>query len=207
VSSSNYRVRRATLDDIGQLTAIWQSMRYPVEDLARRVTEFQIAEDAEGRVLGGVAMQILEKQGLIHSEAYDDFSHAEAVRPLLWERLNSLASNHGLLRIWTREEAPFWSRCGLNKPEPEALAKMPAPWRNGDAPWLTLKLRDNVEALLSADHEFAMFMQAEKQRTARTMQQAKLLKMIATLIAIAILVVAAVGIFMLIRRNPQILPH
>src|ERR1017187_926557 len=98
VSSSNYRVRRATLDDIRQLTALWQSMQFPVEDLARRVTEFQVAEGAEGEVRGAVGLQIAERQGLVHSEAFSDFALADHLRPLLWDRLLAVATNHGLLR-------------------------------------------------------------------------------------------------------------
>jgi hypothetical protein len=207
VTSANYRVRRATLDDIAQLTAIWQSMRFPAEELARRVTEFQVGEDAEGRLLGAIGLQISEKQGLIHSEAFDDFAHAEQLRPLIWDRLNAVATNHGLLRLWTREEAPFWNRCGLGKAEGDLLEKLPKAWRGPATGWLTVKLRDNVEAVLSADKEFAMFMQSEKQRTQRTLQQAKFFKFLATLIAFAVLAIAAAGIIMMIRRNPQIIPH
>jgi hypothetical protein len=207
VNPSNYRVRRATLDDISQLTAVWQSMNFPVEDLAKRITEFQVGEDAEGRLLGAIGLQMSEKQGLIHSEAFDDFAHAEALRPLIWERLNAVATNHGLLRLWTREQAPFWSRCGLTAPGADTLEKLPKIWKGPTTGWLTLKLRDDVEALLSADQEFALFMQSEKQRTQRTLQQAKVLKMLATLIALAVLVIAAAGIIMMIRRNPHLIPH
>src|ERR1017187_6948634 len=93
VSSSKYRVRRATLDDIGQLTAIWESMQYPTQELARRVTEFQVAEDVNGTVLGAVGLQINERQGLIHSEAFGDFALAEPLRQLLWDRVNAVATN------------------------------------------------------------------------------------------------------------------
>ena len=37
MTASNYRVRRATLDDIDQLTAIWKAMSFPGEDLAKRI--------------------------------------------------------------------------------------------------------------------------------------------------------------------------
>src|ERR1017187_10738207 len=74
VSSSKYRVRRATLDDIGQLTALWDSMQYPTQDLARRVTEFQVAEGPDGAMLGALGLQIAERQGRVHSEAFGDFA-------------------------------------------------------------------------------------------------------------------------------------
>jgi hypothetical protein len=205
VNPSTYRVRRATLDDITQLTDLWESMGYPVEDLARRVTEFQVGEDNQGRLLGAIGFQIAERQGLVHSEAFGDFAHAEHLRPLLWGRLQSLATSHGLLRIWTREQAPFWSHCGLTNPGAEALEKLPAVWRGPTSRWLTLKLKEDIDAVMSLDKEFALFMRSEKQRTQRTLRHAKALKAIATLIAFIVLIFVIVGAVMLIRRNPELL--
>ena len=205
VSSSKYRVRRATLDDIGQLTALWESMQYPTQELAKRVTEFQVAEDADGTVLGGVGLQIAERQGLIHSEAFGDFALADPLRQLLWDRINSVATNQGLLRLWTQEGAPFWNHSGLVKAEAEALEKLPAAWRGPTSPWLTLKLRDDVETVMSADKEFAVFMQSEKQRTEQVFQRARTMKNIATLVAFALLVVIIAWAVRMFLRNPQLL--
>jgi N-acetylglutamate synthase-like GNAT family acetyltransferase len=205
VSSSKCRVRRATLDDIGQLTALWESMQYPTQELAKRITEFQIAEDAEGTVLGGVGLQIAERQGLVHSEAFGDFSLADPVRQLLWDRVNAVATNHGLLRLWTQEGAPFWNHCGLVKADAEALQALPAAWRGPSSKWLTLKLRDDVETVISADKEFAVFMQSEKQRTEQIFQRARMMKNIATVLAFALLAVVIVWGVRMFLRNPQLL--
>jgi N-acetylglutamate synthase-like GNAT family acetyltransferase len=200
---SKYRVRRATLEDVGALMDLWKSMHLPADELARRITEFQVAEDAEGRVLGAVALQLAERQGRIHSEAFTDFALADHLRPLLWDRMNALANNHGLLRLWTQEQAPFWNHSGLGKADPEALAKLPAAWRGGPGAWLTLKLREDIAEVISADKEFALFMEAEKQRTARALQHAKLLKFIATLIALAVLGLALAGAILVLRHHPN----
>jgi N-acetylglutamate synthase-like GNAT family acetyltransferase len=205
VSSSPYRVRRATLDDIRPLTALWESMHFPTEDLAKRVTEFQVAEDASGNVLGAVGLQVSERQGLVHSEAFGDFALADHLRPLLWDRLHSVATNHGLLRVWTREQAPFWNHCGLVKADAEALQKLPAQWRGPSSAWLTLKLRDDVETVVSLDKEFSLFMQSEKQRTERVFQRARRLKIIVTLISFALLVAVIVWAARMFMRNPQLL--
>jgi hypothetical protein len=122
---------------------------------------------------GAIGLEIAQKQGRIHSEAFTDFALADQLRPKLWERIHAVATNHGLLRLWTQEHAPFWSHCGLGKPDPDALQKLPAPWQAQKSDWLTLKLKDEIEKLISADKEFAMFMDAEKQRTARAFQHAK----------------------------------
>jgi len=180
-------------------------MQFPVEDLARRVTEFQVAEGTNSEVLGAVGLQIAERQGLVHSEAFSDFAMADHLRPLLWDRLYAVATNQGLLRIWTREQAPFWNHCGLVSPHDEAMQKLPAPWRGPSSGWLTLKLRDDVETVLSVDKEFALFMQSEKQRTERVIQHARTLKTVMTLIAFALLVAVGVWAARLFMRNPQLL--
>jgi hypothetical protein len=119
--------------------------------------------------------------------------------------VHAVATNHGLLRLWTQEEAPFWNHCGLAKADPESLAKLPAVWRGQTSNWLTLKLRDDIETMTSLDKEFAMFMQSEKQRTARAFQHARVLKMIATIIAFAVLILVMAGAFYMLRRNPNLL--
>jgi N-acetylglutamate synthase-like GNAT family acetyltransferase len=202
---TEYRVRRATLDDIGQLTTLWQLMHFDVEDLSKRVTEFQVAEGPDGKVVGAVGLQLLEKQGRIHGEGFTDFALAEHLRPMLWDRLHAIATNHGLLRLWTQENAPFWNHCGLQKADAEALTKLPAPWRGPSPDWLTIKLRDELTDVISLDKEFAMFMESEKQRTARALQHARILKVIATLIALAVFALVLIGAFLVLRRNPQLL--
>jgi N-acetylglutamate synthase-like GNAT family acetyltransferase len=205
VSSSKYRVRRATLDDIGQLTAMWESMQYPAQDLARRVTEFQVAEGPDGMVLGALGLQITERQGRVHSEAFSDFALADHLRPLLWDRVLAVATNHGLLRVWTQEAAPFWNHCGLLKADQEALEKLPAPWRELTSPWLTLKLKDDVETVVSLDKEFALFMQSEKQRTEQVFRRARALKTFATVIAFMLLIAVVGWAVSLFVRNPGLL--
>src|SRR5215831_9368400 len=138
MTSTGNRVRRATLDDIGQLTTLWQTMKFPVDDLAKRITEFQVAESDSGQLLGAIGLQIAERQGRIHSEGFVDFASADQLRPQFWERLHAVATNHGLLRLWTQEQAPFWNHCGLAKADPESLAKLPLIWRGPTSNWLTL---------------------------------------------------------------------
>ena len=205
MNSWNYQVRRATLDDIGQLTALWKSMNFPVDELSRRITEFQVATNNEGALLGALGLQMAERQGLIHGEAFVDFAMAEALRPLLWERVNAVAANHGLLRFWTQEPAPFWSHCGLIKADPEVLAKLPSSWRTASSAWLTIKLREDVDTLVSLDQEFARFMDLEKQKTQRAFKQARILKSIVLVLALGIFFIAVAGAVILLRRNPHVL--
>ena len=205
MNPANFRVRRATLDDLIQMAELWKSMHFPVEDLNKRVTEFQVAESPEGKLVGALGLQMAEKQGRIHSEAFSDFSLADHLRPMLWDRIHAVANNHGLVRLWTQENAPFWNHSGLSKADAETLTKLPLTWRSKPGDWLTLKLKDDVDALISADKEFAAFMSAEKERTQKTFQHAKLLKVLATLIALAVLGLVFIAGFYVLKHNPRLL--
>lgn len=193
-------VRRATLEDIDVLRGLWSSMQYDGEALARRVTEFQVVEMPGQGVVGAVGFHILQKQGWIHSEAYTDFALADDARPLLWERLKSLAANHGVIRFWTREQAPFWRHAGLAVPDDEALQRLPQPWREMSG-WTTLKLREDVDEILSADHEIAVFMQTEKRRTQEIMARAKVVKTVATVVAMILLAGVILAALYLLRYS------
>jgi flagellar biogenesis protein FliO len=68
-----------------------------------------------------------------------------------------------------------------------------------------LKLRDEAETLMSADKEFALFMQAEKQRTEQVFQRAKTIKNVMTLLAFGLLILVVVWAIRMFLRNPQLL--
>jgi N-acetylglutamate synthase-like GNAT family acetyltransferase len=200
----NFRVRRATLEDLSALLQLWSSMKFDADVLAKRATEFQVAEDSNKAIIGAIGLHMVAKQGCIHSEAFVDFSVADQVRPLFLERIRMLATNHGLVRLWTQESAPFWRHSGLEQAEVQALEKLPADWKGLGSGWLTLKLKEDVEEILSGNADFALFVEAEKRRTRKTLDQARLVKSIATGIAVLLFVGVVIAAIYLLRRNPHL---
>jgi len=140
---STLRVRRATIEDLGMLRPLWDSMHLPIAELEPRLTEFQVVEDADGKLVGAIGFLIGGNQGRLHNEAFTDFGVADAARELLWKRIQTLATNHGILRLWMQEGTPFWIRLGFKPPLPEDLKKLPASWNTEGATWLTLQLKNN----------------------------------------------------------------
>jgi N-acetylglutamate synthase-like GNAT family acetyltransferase len=206
MTPANFRVRRATVDDLDTLRLMWESMRLETAELERRLTEFQIAENAEGRVVGVVGFQIAERHACIHSEAFSDFALAETVRPLIWERMKALALNHGIARLWTREHIPFWKQNGFLPANNETLKKLPAAWNDPAGEWLTLPLK-NEDSIVSLEKELAMFMAAEKQRTSLTFKHAHTLKILATALAVMFAIFVGGALFYLLKKNPGLLLH
>jgi len=202
MNSTAYRVRRATVDDFPALKALWTSMNFSAADLEKRLTEFQVAEDANAKVVGAIGFQFLGRQGLIHNEAFTDFAIADQVRPLLWARIQSLATNHGVARLWTRENAPFWTHNGLQPPDASALDRLPAAWDKTAPGWLTMRLKDE-EVMMSLDKEFALFKEAEKRSTAETLSHARRVKQICTAIGVLVSFGLLIwAIYLLLTRKP-----
>jgi len=200
------RVRRATVDDLPQLRALWQAQLPDASGLERRVTEFQVVESPEGRVLAAVALTMHEGHGLIHSEVFADFADADRYRALLWERLEQVARNHGLYRVWTREEAPFWARCGLQLAGEPQLGRLPEIWRSLKGRWLTLQLREPPPEGLSIEKEFELYMQAERQRTEALLERARWIKRIATLVALILAGMVLMVVWYLLQRRTGLVP-
>ncbi|MFO1476206.1 MAG: hypothetical protein U1F98_06090 [Verrucomicrobiota bacterium] len=197
---SSYRVRRATLEDLPVLRELWASMRLPCDALEPRLTEFQVIESPAGDLLGGIGIRIDSHHACLHSEAYGDFSQAEELRARVMERIGSVASNHGVFRLWTQETAPFWTRHGFQPATPEQLKKLPESW-NPSGNWLTFQLKDE-SALVSLDKELALFKQAERERSAQVIRQAQLLKKVSTVLAILFAVFVIGALLYLMRRDP-----
>lgn len=207
MSSTSFQVRRATVDDLPALLALWRGMDFPVagQGLEKRLTEFQVVVDDSGAVLAAVGLEMAERQGHIHHEAFSDFGLSGHLRPLLWDRLQTIATNHGLFRLWTREDAPFWKQTGLRPADPATREKLPAAWR-ADGEWLVLQMRAEAAIqAISEEKEFSHFMQAERARTQKTLDRARMLKQLATLAAIMLALFVLVLIAYVIRKDPTVL--
>jgi N-acetylglutamate synthase-like GNAT family acetyltransferase len=208
------RIRRATVNDRDALKILWASMRLSPDELEKRLTEFQVVENSEGQVLGAVGIQFSGQHALLHSEGYSDFSIADAARRLFWERIQTLTSNHGVFRLWTRENSPFWKSFGFQPPGDEVLARLPAEWKNesaaglgapeqGEVGWFTLQLK-NEEAISAAlEKEFAPFMAAERKDADRVSEKARTLNTIITVIGFAVGILSiGFAVYLFVHRNP-----
>jgi len=201
---ADFKVRRATIEDLPALSALWQSMNLAGKGLEQRITEFQVATDPTGTIVGAVGYQIQGKQALMHSEGFTDFGLADTVRPLLWDRLKMLAANHGTVRVWSKENSRFWTQEALGQPDAEALEKLPSDWKDLPGSWHCVKLREDVEEVLSMDKEFALFAEAERERSRSVISQAKTLKTIATVLALILgLAVLVASVMLVLQRSPR----
>jgi N-acetylglutamate synthase-like GNAT family acetyltransferase len=198
----DFHVRRATTDDRESLKALWQSTLLPADELEKRLTEFQVVEAADGTFLGAIGIQIARQHARLHSESYLDFAQADGARQLFWDRIQTIASNHGVFQIWTQESSPFWSRLGFRPANAGKLSDLPAEWQQARGEWFVLQLKDEAAITNALEKDFAAFMSAEKRNTERTYEQARTLKSIITIIGFAIGILCfAYAAYLLVHRN------
>jgi N-acetylglutamate synthase-like GNAT family acetyltransferase len=189
---SNWQLRRATLDDLVVLRRLWQQQGWPASDLEKHFTEFQVVETATGELQGAIGLAVDGAFGQIHSEAYADPALVESLRPRLWERVQSLARNHGLTRLWIDDvSSAFWLEKGFEPAAQELIQRVPTTWaKRGAGPWLTLKLRDEA-AEGSVDHELEVLAQFQLQERERLTDQARRLRLLAVVVVGAVLLMMA----------------
>ena len=198
------RVRRATVDDLETLKTLWADMRLSPVELEPRLTEFQVVENSEHHVLGAVGIQICKQHALLHSEGYSDFGVADAARHMFWERIQTLAANHGVFRIWTQERSPFWKSFGFQPPTAEILQRLPEHWKNEfEGGWLTLQLKNEDVINAAIEKHYSSFVAAEKLDVERVSQK---VRGINTFIIIAGFTIGILcigfAVYLFMHRNP-----
>jgi len=207
MSSPNLRIRRATTDDFQSLKSLWHSMRLPTNELEKRLTEFQVIETADGQIVGAIGVQIIRQHALLHSEGYTDFAVADAARQLFWERIQTITAHHGVFRLWTQENSPFWVRWGFQPANAETLERLPDEWKPSEGKWLTIQLK-NEEAIATLEKELEAFRELEKKRTAQTLEQARTMTTTITIIAFVVgIVLIGVAIYLFVRRGLSLPLH
>jgi hypothetical protein len=180
-----------------QLMAVWQAAALPAPELEKRFTEFQVAQSADGRIVAAIGLQIEGADGHLHSESFSDFALTDTLRPLLWERLETMARHHGLFRLWTAESAPSWKKDAGFSPAP---GQPPETFGPAASPWLSLRLKDEAADPNLLEAQFNLFREAERAKREKLLARAAAIKMIGTMIAVLLFVFSMVVLVWFFRR-------
>jgi N-acetylglutamate synthase-like GNAT family acetyltransferase len=207
MSTLGLQVRRATVDDLPKLLLLWKQENLSGSDLEGRFKEFQVVENETGGIAGAIGLQVSGHEGRLHSEAFEDFGQADALRGALWERIRTVAQNHGLVRIWSQFTSPYWRTIGLDQASNELLTKLPHNFGSDRNPWLYVQLREEVHAAVSLDKEFALFKESEKEQVDKIMRQARLFKVIAGVVVTLVFVLVIVWAIMFFKFQKRLPGH
>lgn len=198
---SELTVRRATLDDLPTLKGLWEVNRLPALELERHLTEFQLVLRPDGVVLGAIALRGFRGQGLVHSEAFYTPQAADLARARAWQRLQVVARNQCLTRLWMRgEPEPGWRAFGFGPAAFADLKKLPAALADGPGPWSTVTLIDEHALAEVVEKELTVFQEQARAENDRLRQQALWFKWLAGLIAFGFLAGAVWLLYQVVSR-------
>lgn len=195
-----WRARRATVEDLPGLHVLWQAAGLPWDQLERFVTEFIVVADDNDSLLASIGLQTDGDQGLVHSEAIQGCEDPDAVRAALWQRLQIVARNHGVARLWTLEDAPFWASLFQRATSIEVTG-LKAAFADPEACWWIFALSDPARAQRLLDERLALWeahRQADSEHFAQTIGRIRQFAL--ALAGGVILMMIAMVVYLVVRR-------
>jgi N-acetylglutamate synthase-like GNAT family acetyltransferase len=201
---TRFQVRRATVDDLPQLRSLWQMENLPVEVLEKRFTEFQVAQNDQGEIVATLGLQMADGEGRLHGEAIGWLDLADELRAHLWPRIETVARNQGLARVWTDLEAPFWKGVGFKKAGPETLARLPALFAQRQSTWLHLPLHAAEQRGDEIEKQLAVLKAMSQAETEQVLERARVLKWIAVGLITAVFAAFAVWVVYFARLRSRL---
>lgn len=193
VDPGHFQTRRATLEDLPSLVALWEVNQLSASELERHLTEFQLAFRSDGVLVAGIGFRALHTQGLLHSEAAYSPRHIDEARPALWERIKNLARNQGMARVWFRgSPAEYWRGVGFREARDDELDRLPPGFGAGRDTWWVYAFWDEAQVQRQLAERIESFHETEQANNERFRRQALVFKWIAGLIAFGFLVGAVI---------------
>lgn len=201
--------RRATVEDLPALQALWQIGGLPAEELEKFLTEFQVVPgEGEGVLLGAIGLMVEGNDALLHSEALapgDEGDEGDAIRAALWCRLQIIARNQGIHRLWTQEDADYWRTGGFGAAPAETVSAATAAFVDKTATWLVCELIDPAKAKQLVTEQMAIWHATRTQEADELQGKIRAFRN-ASLLVVAVVVVLMIGIVVFVlRQRPEIL--
>ncbi len=200
--------RRATLDDLPALQALWSEAGLPWEELAKFQAEFQVVPDEDGSLVAAVGLLVEGTQGLLHTEAVAlrALERADELRSVLWRRIQIVARNQGVHRLWTQEDAPFWSTVFVPA-SAEAVRAAGVAFLGNDPefPWRCNELVDPAKTRQLVNEQLAIWSATRAQEQEDFQRKKRAIMGFALVLVATVIGTCAWMIFRVMNAQPELL--
>lgn len=198
--------RRATIEDLPALQALWQRAGLPWQELEAYVAEFLVVTRDDGaELLAALGLLVEHNDALLHPEALAETEDADELRAALWRRVQILARNQGIQRLWTQEDADYWRTVGFALPAPPTVAGTTATFVDKSAAWLLCEMIDPDKAKQIVSEQMAIWQAARAQEAAELQAKIRRFRNFAMLLA-SLVTISTLAIFLyVILRHPEIM--
>lgn len=196
---SDVTARRAAVEDLAALQALWMEAGLPWEQLAGYLNEFQVTVDDSGLITSAIGLLIEGDQALLHTEAVHPGADADLSRAALWKRVQIVARNQGVQRIWTQEDADYWRVSGFSPMPPPLVERVPASFLKSADAWLACDLMDPERAKAIVNEQLAI-LEAERLQSAEEFQRkVRIFRLAAILLAFVVLAACVMLLYRIVQ--------
>ena len=197
--------RRATVEDLAALRVLWQAAGLPWDQLDRFVTEFQVVPASDDSMLGAVGFLVEGADALLHSESVAPGEQADEVRSALWRRVQIMGRNQGVHRIWTQEDAGYWSTCGFKVATAEPLGACKATFLDRAASWQVFEFPAPETVKARLDEQMAIWQATRAQEAEAMQERIRNFRNIAVLVATLVIGVMIIMLSVIMRQHPELM--
>lgn len=201
MESPAYIARRATEEDLPALQGLWQAAGLPWEELETFVTEFQVVPGDEGLLLAAIGLMVESNEALLHSEAVRQNGDQDELRDALWRRIQIVARNQGVHRVWTQEDAEFWRFAGFLPSTPADFTRSTASFLQPGDGWSAFQLVDPSRANAVVEEQMAVWQATRQQEAEEFARKVKVFRTVAFLIFAVVLVLILGLLWAVMKTN------
>jgi len=199
---SQWTARRATLEDLPALETLWQRCGLPWEQLEKFFTEFQVIAGEDSAVHAALGLLVEGSDGLVHTEAIPPSDiDPDELRAVLWRRVQIVARNQGVQRLWTQEDAPYWVASGFSAPTPAIRTEVHASFLDADPGWKIFQLVDPDKASRLVQEQLAIWQASREQESGEFLNTISTVRNAAFLITgVIIAILMGMALYIFVRR-------
>ncbi len=199
--AQKHSTRRANLEDLPGLLALWETARLPGTQLEKFLTEFQVITNPDNSLVAAIGLQIDGDEALIHSEAIAREADGDACRLALWTRMQIVLRNQGVQRVWTLEDADYW-RTVFRLAEAGEVAALRASFADPQATWYSLRVLDEARVNKLVNEQVLLRggrLDGDRTELAESIRRFRIVAYSIAAVVIVLLVIFAV--YMLVHRE------
>jgi hypothetical protein len=129
---------------------------------------------------------------------------ADEARDLLWKRIQMMARNHSLDRIWTRLNAPFWRNLGFRLATADEAEAIPEAFGEPAGIHL-LPLRQGDASADAIEKQFAMLRALNERESEQLQRRVGVIKKLAIALTIMVSLLVVAFAVVALKYGPKFL--
>ena len=188
---SQYRFRRANVDDVERLHELWERHDFDTIPLEQRLIEFQVAVDEYDEIHAAIGIRLNQRQALFHHECWSAEMTPQLRRELAAHAL-VVAERMQAWRIWILQDDVHWAEMGFDSVPPDHRENLPQGFGDWKADWKALKLKPDIASDENLARQFELLRIQSSESNEKLEKTGKLMKVLSYFL------VAAIGVSVLI---------